>query len=134
MMRGIEIYPEIRSADSVTSPIHKQLSKTMKYRYFEIKWMNVTNMSWNYNKFIYNSQINDSKCQLQSFCMPTSSQPIMRRTNTNLSYYPVWPCLESQQFKLNCKYSIHHTRKRKIFVFHGLFDSISRECEETPIQ
>ena len=37
MMQRIEIYPETRSEDSVTSPVHKQLSKTMKYRYIEIR-------------------------------------------------------------------------------------------------
>ena len=28
--------------------------------------MNVTNMSWNHSKLIFDSQINNSKCQLQS--------------------------------------------------------------------
>ena len=73
--------------------------------------MNVTNMSWNHNKLIYDSQINDSKCQLQLWCMPTLSQTLIRRTNTNPSCCPVWPCLKSPQSKLNCKYSIHHMRK-----------------------
>ena len=73
-------------------------------------------MSWNHSKLIYDSQINDSKCQLWSCCMPALSHPLMRRTNTSLSCCSVWPCLESQQSKLNCKYSIHHTRTRAIFV------------------
>ena len=37
MMQKIEIYPETRSAGSVISLVHKQLSKTMKYRYIEIR-------------------------------------------------------------------------------------------------
>ena len=78
--------------------------------------MNVTNMSWNHNKLIYDSPINDSKCQLQSWYIPTSSQPLMRRTDTSLSCCPVWLCLVSQQSTLNCKYSIHHTNKRATFI------------------
>ena len=116
MMRRIEISPETRSAGFMTSPVHKQLSKTMKYRNIDIIKMNVTNMSWNHIKLIYDSQINDPRSQLQSRCMPTLSQPLMRRTNTSLSCCPVWPCLESPQSTHNCKYSIHHLRKRVIFV------------------
>ena len=78
--------------------------------------MNVTNMSWNHSKLIFDSQINNSKCQLQSLCIPTLSQPLMRRPDTNLSWCPVWLCLESLQSKLNSKYSIHHTRTRAIFI------------------
>ena len=78
--------------------------------------MNMTNMNWNNNKLIYNSQINDLKCQFQSLCMSTLSQPLMRRTDTSLSYCSVWLCLISQQSTLNYKYSIHHTRTRAIFV------------------
>ena len=78
--------------------------------------MNVTNMSWNHSKLIYNSQINDSRCQLWSWYMLTSRQPLIRRTNTSLSCCPVWTCLISQQSKLNYKYSIHHTRTRVTFV------------------
>ena len=37
MLRRIEISQEARSAGSVASPNHKQLSKTMKYRYIEIR-------------------------------------------------------------------------------------------------
>ena len=43
--------------------------------------------------------------------------PLMRRTNTNPSCCPVWPCLVSQQSKFNSKYSMHHTKKRTTFVF-----------------
>ena len=32
------------------------------------------------------------------------------------SYCPFWLCHESQQSKLNCKYSMHHTKKRTIFI------------------
>ena len=79
--------------------------------------MNVTNMNWNHSKLVYNSQINGSKYQLQSWYMSTSSQPLMKRTNTNPSCYPVWLSLVSQQFKLNYKCFMHHTRTRTIFVF-----------------
>ena len=72
MMQRIEISPETRSASSVTSLDIKQLSKTKKYRYIEIRYMDMTNMRLNHSKLIYDSQINDSKCQLQSLCMPTS--------------------------------------------------------------
>ena len=37
------------------SLVLKQLSMLMKYRDIEIRKMNVTNMSWNHNKLIYNS-------------------------------------------------------------------------------
>ena len=79
--------------------------------------MNMTNMNWNYNKLIYDSQINNSKCQFQSLCMLTLSQPLMRRTNTSPSYCPLWLCLVSQQSKLNCKYSMNHAKKRATFIF-----------------
>ena len=37
MIWRIEIYPGTRIAGSMISPVHKQLSKTMKYRYIEIR-------------------------------------------------------------------------------------------------
>ena len=36
--------------------------------------------------------------------------------NASLSYCPVWLCHVSQQSTHNCMYSIHHTKKRTIFV------------------
>ena len=115
-MQRIEIYPETRSVGSVTSPVHKKLSKTMKYRYIDLREMDMINMNWNHSKLIYDSQINDSKCQFQSLCILTSSQPLMRRANTIPSCDPVWLCLVSQQSKLNYKYSMLNTKKRAIFV------------------
>ena len=37
MIWRIEIYPETRSVGSVTSSVHKKLSKTMKYRYIDLR-------------------------------------------------------------------------------------------------
>ena len=50
------------------------------------------------------------------WCIPTSSQPLKRRTNTSPSCCPVWPCFVSPQSELNYKYYVHHTKKRTIFV------------------
>ena len=66
--------------------------------------------------------------------MPTSSQPLMRRANTNPSCCSVWPCLVSPQFKLNCKCFMHHTRTRAIFVFSWTIWFNYKRGEETPVQ
>ena len=47
-------YIEIRKMN-VTNMSWNHMSMLMKYRYIEIRKMNVTNMSWNHNKLIYNS-------------------------------------------------------------------------------
>ena len=110
-----------KSIDSVTSLDLKQLSVLMKYRYIAIRWMIVINMSYRVKKLVCDSQINDSRCQLQSLCIPTLSQPLTRRTDTSLSCYHVWPCLVSLPSTLNCKCSMNHTRKRVTFILSWTF-------------
>ena len=85
MMWRIEISQEMWSAGSVTSSDHKQLSKTMKCRHITNWWMNVINTSCRVKKLIFDSQTNDTKCRYRSSCTLTSSQPLMKRTNTNPS-------------------------------------------------
>ena len=62
--------------------------------------MNVTNMSWNHSKLNYDSQINNSKCQLQSLCIPTLSQPLMGKQiqthHTVLFAYVSYPTIQTQ--------------------------------------
>ena len=110
-----------KSIDSVTSLDLKQLSVLMKYRYIAIRWMIMINMSYRVKKLVCDSQINDSRCQLQSLCIPTLSQPLTRRTNTSLSCYHVWPRLVSLPSILNCKCSMNHTRKRVTFILSWTF-------------
>ena len=96
--------------------------------------MNVPNMSWNHSKFIYDSQINDSKCQLQSLCMPAFSQPWWEEQTQ--SHHVILFDHVSYPNNPNSTTSIPCTtrRRERSSFFHGLSDSITRECEETPIQ
>ena len=87
-----------------------------KYKHTEISSTSVISASSREKRRVCDSQINDSRCQLQSSCMPTSNQPLMTRTDTSPSYCPLWSCLVSLQSKLNSKCFIHHMRKRGTFA------------------
>ena len=90
MMRRIEIQQETWSAGSVTTS--SDLAKRfmiMKYKDIENSSMRAKSTSCRTRRLGYDSPTSDTRCQHRSSCTLTSSQPLMTRTNTSPSCYPV---------------------------------------------